>query len=349
MGKYISIGNRRIGVGRPVFIIAEAGVNHNGSLKLAKKMVRFAGSVGACAIKFQTFKTEDVVTRNSPKPNYQKKSTSFKSHFDMLKNLELSNREFKDLRDYCNSKKITFLSTPFDSKSANFLHQLNIQAFKISSSELTNMPLLLQIAKYARPIILSTGMATLEEVREAVQTIYSTGNRRIILLHCTSNYPTKFEDVNLRAINTLSEKFNVLAGYSDHSLGIEVSIAAVAMGGCVIEKHFTLDRNLPGPDHKASLEPDEFKKMVQSIRNIEKAIGEGVKIPRKSEIEVRKIARKSIVTACDIPKGVLMKLDMLTVKRPGTGIEPKFLDRLVGKRVKSSLKRDRVLDWKNIV
>ncbi|MEW6482425.1 MAG: N-acetylneuraminate synthase [bacterium] len=341
----INIAGRTIGDNQPVFIISEAGVNHNGDVKIAKKMIEAAKDIGADAIKFQTFKADELVIPNAPKAEYQNKTTSGKSQYEMLKELELSENEFKKLFNYCQKKNIIFLSTPFDFQSAEFLYKLGVPAFKIGSGDLTNIPLLIQVAKYGKPIILSTGMSTLAEVKEAVKPIYSTGNKKLILLHCTSNYPTKYEDVNLKAMVTLKDEFNLPIGYSDHTEGIEVSVGAVALGACVIEKHFTLDKNLAGPDHKASLEPDEFRKMVQSIRNVEMAMGNGIKKPTKSEIEVQKVARKSIVVARDIPKGTRLSLDMLAIKRPGTGIEPKYLDKLVDKQVITSIKKDQILTW----
>lgn len=336
----IRIGNKYIDPGQPVFIIAEAGVNHNGSLKMAKKMVDAAKSSGADAVKFQTFKTENLVTVNAPKASYQKITVSAKSQFEMLKSLELSESNFVELFNYCKKKKIIFLSTPFDPESAEFLYKLGVPLFKISSGELTNTPLLIQIARYKKPIILSTGMSTLREVEEAVKAIYSTGNKKLILLHCTSNYPAKFQDVNLKAIETLRKVFKVSVGYSDHTEGIHVSIAAIAIGACVIEKHFTLDKNLQGPDHKSSLEPEELHEMVKNIRVLEKAMGSGVKVPAKSENEVKKISRKSVVASKDIEKGVRLTENMLVLKRPGIGIEPKYLNKIIGKRLRFNVEKD---------
>ena len=328
----------KIGNNRPVFIIAEAGINHNGSLDLAKKMIDAAKSCGADAVKFQTFRTEDLVVKD--------KNTD--SHFRMLKKLELNEKEFESLNSYCKNKNIIFLSTPFDSKSAEFLYKLRIPAFKIASGELTNLPLLRQIALYNKPIILSTGMSTLKEVREAVGVIYSTGNKKLILLHCTSNYPAKYEDVNLKAMDTLKKEFNVAVGYSDHTQGIEVSVAAVAMGACVIEKHFTLDKIFSGPDHKASMEPEEFRGLVEAIRNIEKATGSGVKKPSQSEKKIKGIARKSIVAACDIKSGASLTPAMLSIKRPGTGIEPRYIKRLLNRKILTDIKEGQILTWSKI-
>ena len=263
----------------------------------------------------------------------------------MLKDLELSDSDFRELFVYCQKKKIIFLSTPFNQQSAGFLYDLGVSAFKISSGDLTDIPLLQKIAGFKKPIILSTGMSTLAEVKEAVKAIYVINNRQLILLHCTSNYPTKFRDVNLKAILTLRKEFNLPIGYSDHTEGVEIPIAAIAMGACIIEKHLTLDKNLLGPDHKASLNPEEFSEMVDSIRIIEMAMGNGIKNPTKSEIEMRKVARKSIVTVRDISKGERITRDMLAVKRPGTGIPPKLLNLLIGKYANRMIKKDNVLNW----
>lgn len=345
MLKEIKIANKIVGENKPVFVIAEAGVNHNGSLRMAKKLVEAAKAAGADAIKFQTFKTEELVTFDAPKAEYQKKTVRSKSQFQMLKELELSDSDFLELFNYCKRKKILFMSTPFDAVSALFLERLGMRVFKISSGELTNVPLLLQIAKFRKPIILSTGMATLQEVKEAVRIIYLAGNNTLILLHCTSNYPTKYENVNLKAINTLKNEFGIPIGYSDHTEGIEVAIAAVAMGAAVIEKHFTLDRRLPGPDHKASLEPEELTKIIRSIRNIERAKGDGKKIPRKSEMEVKRVGRKSLVAARNISKREKLTSAMIKIKRPGTGISPYYFDKVIGYRTERKIDKDHVIRW----
>jgi N-acetylneuraminate synthase/N,N'-diacetyllegionaminate synthase len=347
---FIKIGKNAIGEGLPVFIIAEAGVNHNGSLKLAKKMVDAAKISGADAIKFQTFITDELVTSNAPQAEYQRKNAFAVSQYEMLKKLELSEKDFRELFDYCKKKAITFLSTPFDLKSAGFLYKLGIPAFKVSSGDLTNIPLLKQIAKYNKPVILSTGMSTLSEVNEAVKAVYQTGNKKLILLHCTSNYPAGLGEVNLRAIDYLANRFKIPVGYSDHTQGIEVAMAAVARGVSVIEKHFTLNRNLPGPDQKASLEPAEFSAMVKNIRKIEKALGDGVKRPAKSEEKIKRIARKNIVAAKDIAKGSKLTPDMIAIKRSGRrGIEPKYLGKITGKCINKPLKRDSVITWGHLI
>jgi len=345
MAKEIRIANKLIGEKQPVFIIAEAGVNHNGRVKLAKKLVDAAKAAGADAIKFQTFKAEELATPQAPKAVYQKRHGQGRTQYEMLKALELSAAEFRGLLQYCQKKKIVFLSTPFDPHSAHFLQQLGIPAFKISSGDLTNLPLLAQIAKYGKPVILSTGMATLLDVRLAVRAIYRAGNKKLVLLHCTSNYPTRAEDVNLKAMLTLKEKFGLPVGYSDHSLGLEVPTAAVAMGACVIEKHITLNKKATGPDHRSSLTPAELKKLVQAIRRTEVMFGNGLKEPQASEKETKKVARKSLVSATEINKGKLITRGMLAVKRPGTGIAPKYLSYFIGKLAKRNMTRDKLIKW----
>jgi len=341
------LSNRISGGGR-IFVIAEAGVNHNGSVPLAKKMIAAAKKAGADAVKFQTFKADKLATATAPKADYQKKRDSGKTQLDMLKKLELSGDEFRQLKAYCGKIGIMFLSTPFDTESAQYLDRIGMKAFKISSGDLTNIPFLSQVAKYKKPIILSTGMATLEEVREAVNAVYSAGNRKLTLLHCTSNYPTVPEDVNLLAMRTLKDRFNVPVGYSDHTEGIDIPIAAAALGACIIEKHFTLDKKMPGPDNSISLEPKELEAMVASIRSIEKALGDGRKMPRSSEMKMRPIARKSVVSRAYIPKGTRITNDMLAIKRPGTGIAPKYLNKIIGKKAKKDISPDSMIDRSQI-
>ena len=341
----MKISNRVIGKGKPCFIIAEAGVNHNGKIELAKKLVDAAKNADADAVKFQTFKTEEVMVRTAPKAEYQKETTGEGTQYDLIKKLELSEKDFKELAGYAKQKGIIFLSTPFDEESADLLEKLNVPTFKIGSGDLTNLLLLEHIAKKGKPIIVSTGMATLDEVEDAVNAVKNTGNNQLILLHCTSNYPANIEDCNLLAMHTLEKEFNVPVGYSDHTLGITVPVAAAAMGARVIEKHFTLDKNLPGPDHRASLEPDELKEMVKEIRNVEKALGTGEKKPAKSEIEIQKVARKSIVAKVNIAKGSIITKEMLTVKRPGTGLVPKYYYKIVGKKAKKNIKENELINW----
>lgn len=328
----------------PTFIIAEAGVNHNGNIELAKSLIDIACEAGCDAIKFQTFKADNLVIKSAQKAEYQIKNTGNNdSQYDMLKKLELSYENHKELIKYCNSKNILFLSTPFDEESVDMLYDLGMKLFKIPSGEITNKPFLKYIAKKQKTIILSTGMSTLGEVEEALKWIYEEGNYQVTLLHCTSNYPAEISDVNLKAMLTLKDAFKVKVGYSDHTLGTEVSIAAVALGAEVIEKHFTLDKNMEGPDHKASLEPLELKKLVQAIRNIEIALGDGVKKPSRQELSTREVVRKSIVTCRSIEKGETITHEMLALKRPGTGLEAKYLEMILNKKATRNLPSDYIL------
>ena len=344
----IKIGNKLIGEGEPCFVIAEAGVNHNGDIKLAKRLIDVAKKAGGDAVKFQTFKAEDVVTKNVALAEYQKKSIEKKeSQLKMLKKLELSYEDFKKLKKYTDKKGIIFLSTPDTEEDAVFLKNL-VPAYKIGSGDLTNLPLLEKVAKKKKPIILSTGMSTLNEVREAVRVVKKQGNNKIILLHCTTNYPCPLEEVNLRAMQTLKKEFDLPVGYSDHTLGMIVPITAVALGAQVLEKHFTLSRDSLGPDHKASLEPKELKEMVIAIRKAEKALGVGIKKPTKSEEKIKGDARKSIVAMINIPKNTKITENMLIIKRPGIGIEPKYFDKVVGKIAKEYIKKDALIRFEKL-
>lgn len=325
------------------FIIAEAGVNHNGDLDLAKKLVDAAVAAGVDAIKFQTFKAEELVTRAAPKANYQKATTGEGNQYAMLKQLELSLEDHIILKNYCQEQGIIFLSTPFDFASADLLERLDLPFYKISSGDITNLPFLEYIAKKNRPVLLSTGMSNLGEVEAAVETMLGTGNQDLILLHCTSNYPTVFTDVNLRAMLTLQEAFKLPVGYSDHTLGIEVPIAAVALGARVIEKHFTLDRTMPGPDHRASLEPHELKAMVEKIRNVEKALGNGIKRCARGEEKNKLVSRKSIVAARDIQQGEVITREMVQFKRPASGLAPGEINLVLGKKAKRGLEKDEII------
>lgn len=330
-----------------IFIIAEAGVNHNGSIELAKKLIDAAVKTGADAVKFQTFKTESIISKFAPKADYQKKNTEHnESQMDMLKKLELSYKDFKYLKKYCDSKGIMFLSTPFDLDSALFLKNIGLEIFKIPSGEITNYLLLREIGSYEKKVILSSGMADLGEIEDAIDVLteFGTPRRNITVLHCNTEYPTPYEDVNLKAIATIKKSFNIKVGYSDHTVGIEIPVAAVAMGAEVIEKHFTLDKNLKGPDHKASLEPEEFKVMVSAIKNIEKAMGNGVKKPSKSELKNKDIVRKSIVAKKPIKKGEVFAEDNLTVKRSGIGLSPMRWNEIVGKEANKSYNKDETID-----
>lgn len=344
----IKITNKIIGEGNPCFVIAEAGVNHNGDFYMAKKLIDAAKGAGADAVKFQTFKAEDVVTKTAGMANYQKKNTGKnESQLEMLKKMELSYGDFIELKKHCDKKGINFLSTPLTEDAVNFLNPL-VSAYKVGSGDLTNLPVLKKIATKKKPIILGTGMAMLKEVKEAVKTIKKCGNNKIILLHCTTDYPCSPDEVNLRAMTTLKKEFNLPVGYSDHTKNIFVPIMAIAMGAAVIEKHFTLNKNLPGPDHKASLEPKELKEMVRNIRQAEKILGSAIKKPVESEKKIMKIARKSIVAKRDILKGEKITGSMLIIKRPGTGIEPKYLNRVINKKTKKDIKKDQLISWKDI-
>jgi len=345
----IRISNRAVGDGEPCFIIAEAGVNHNGDINLAKKLIDAAKDAGADAVKFQTFIAEEVVTTDAEKAAYQKQATgSRESQLEMVKKLELSADDFASLCRYAREKGITFLSTAFDNESADLLERLELPVFKIPSGEINNFPFIKYIAVKGRPIILSTGMSTLKEVEEAIGVIRNEGIEEIILLHCVSCYPARIEDINLRAMETLKRAFGFPVGLSDHSEGIIVSLAAVALGACVIEKHFTLDKTLSGPDHRASIEPEELGEMVGAIRSIEKAMGDGVKKPAEAEEEVKKVVRRSVVAAADIPEGTGITREMLAVRRPGTGIEPGKLDMIIGKRAKKHIRSGELINFSDL-
>lgn len=340
----IEIGDRIIGLDCPCFVIAEAGVNHNGNLDMALKLVDIAVSAGADAVKFQTFSTESVVTKNAPKAAYQKETTgSDESQFQMLKKLELSPLAHRKLQAYCRERSILFLSSPFEEKSADFLEELDVPAFKIPSGELTNIPFLEHVARKSKPMIVSTGMSTLEEVRSAVDIILKTGNADLILLHCVSAYPANAADINLRGMQTMAAAFNVPIGYSDHTLGIEVALAAVALGACVLEKHFTLDRNLPGPDHRASLEPDELRILVSGVRTVEAALGHGRKEPAACEADTALVSRKSIVTKCDVPVGTIITKSLIVMKSPGNGIPSSMLAQIIGRIAAQHIPADTLL------
>ncbi|MGD0516141.1 MAG: N-acetylneuraminate synthase [Thermoguttaceae bacterium] len=344
MVKIIEIGGKKVGLDQPCFIIAEAGVNHNGDLDMALQLVEAARAVGADAVKFQTFRAEKLASALAVKASYQVETTgAAESQLQMLKRLELSPQSHSDLIAHCRGQGIIFLSSPFDEESADFLETLQVPAFKIPSGEIVNIPFLSQVARKGKPIILSTGMATLGEVETAVNTIREAGNPGLVLLHCVSNYPAAPADVNLRAMQTMAKAFQVPVGYSDHVLGNEVAFAAVAMGACVVEKHFTLDRNLPGPDHRASLEPDELTALVQGIRTVEKALGDGCKRPAASEADTAAAARKSLVAAKDILAGTVLSLDMIAVKRPGTGLPPSMSDFVLGRKLRRNVAKNSLL------
>lgn len=340
--KDLTFGKRVVGTGHPVFVIAEAGVNHNGNVDLAFQLVDAAIAAGADAVKFQTFIASEVITAQAVKAEYQKATTGeLESQLEMVQRLELSFGDFRKLKMYCDDQGITFLSTPFDFKSVDFLEGLGVVAFKIASGDLTNHPLLRHVAAKGRPVILSTGMSNMDEVRDALAVLHDAD---VILLQCVTNYPAAAEDINLRAMLSMKSAFDVNVGYSDHTLGIEVALAAVALGACVIEKHFTLDKNFAGPDHRASLEPQEFRAMVEGIRKVEASLGNGEKVPAASEAGNAAVARRSIVAARDISKGTLITSAEIAFKRPGTGLPPRMVDQVLGKTARVDVKAGSILE-----
>jgi N,N'-diacetyllegionaminate synthase len=342
----VKVGDRWIGKGEPCFIIAEAGVNHNGDIALARRLIDAAGIAGADAVKFQTFRADRLVTADACKADYQRATTGEgESQYAMLKRLELGDSDFRELSDYARRKNIVFLSTPFDRESADLLDSIDVPAFKISSGDMTDAPLLAHVAGKKKPVILSTGMGTLDEVSAAVNCITRAGNRQIIILHCVTSYPAKIEEANLLAIRTLENVFEYPVGFSDHTPGLLAPVGAVALGACVLEKHITLDKSLPGPDHRASLDPGEFKEMVTQVRAMEKALGTGEKVPNKDEARIKEVARKSIISLKAIARGQVIRADMLTIKRPGTGIDPARFADVCGRKAKIDIKPDVLISW----
>ena len=330
---------------KKTLIIAEAGVNHNGSPDIARALIDRAKSAGADIVKFQTAKAGNVISKHAAKAEYQKKTTGEDgSQLDMAKKLTLSYDDFRDLKAYCDNVGIEFLSTPFDLESIDFLHRLGCRFWKVPSGEITNYPYLVRIGETHLPVVMSTGMASMDEVRAAYDLLKKSGAGDITLLHCTTEYPAPYEDVNLAAMKALGDEFGCRTGYSDHTLGTEIAVAAAALGATVIEKHFTLDRNMEGPDHKASLEPDEFAQMVRMIRNVDAAIGSGVKIAAQSEIKNIAIARKSIVASVPIRKGEELTEENITTKRPGTGISPMRWNEVIGTRAVRDFEEDELIE-----
>ena len=364
-GRLITIGKRMVGEGRPTFIIAEAGVNHNGKLSLARKLIDAAARAGADAIKFQTFSPDELVTRTAEKAVYQKANKkdsknpspsqtrvlplrNEESQHAMLKKLVLKREDHSALKSYAEKKGLIFLSTPFSLSNALFLKKLGVPAIKVSSGDANNIPFLARIAKWKLPILFSTGMSDMREIKESVTVLREAGNKKIIALQCTTNYPTPFEEANLRVIETLRTKLGLLVGFSDHTLGDEAALASVALGAVLIEKHLTLDKRLSGPDHKTSLEPQEFKAFVERIRNVEKALGTGKKTPFRSETEIAKVARKSVATLLAVRKGEVLTEKNLGVKRPGTGLPPKYYDEIIGKHATRELSADTLLERSDV-
>lgn len=332
----MKINNRVIGKkDAPCFIIAEIGCNHNQDINLAKSLIDAAVECGVDAVKFQKFVASKLVTTHQ-------------NQYHLLKKLELSDDAFLELFSYTIKKDIIFLATPYDEESVEFLSNLPVPAYKVASGDITNIPLLNKIALKNLPVILSTGMSNLDEIKEAIDIIKEVGNEEIILMHCVSTYPTEIRNCNLKAITTLKETFKLPVGFSDHSLGLTMSIAAVALGACVIERHFTINKNLSGPDHFMSLTPAELKELVKCIREVEEGMGCGIKIPLECEQDVMKITRKSIVATKDIPKGTTITNDMIGIKRPGIGIPPKFINKVVGKKAKRDISNDSIINWEDI-
>ena len=342
----VTIAGRMIGEGQPCFVIAEAGVNHNGNVNMAKRLIDAAAAAGADAVKFQTFSAEQLVSPVAPKAAYQQQTTgAAESQLAMLQRLELPRTAYPELQAHARSRGVLFLSTPFDEESADFLEQLGVPAFKIGSGEVTNLPLLRHVAHKHQPMIVSTGMADLAEVTEAVAAIRQEGNDQLVLLHCVSSYPADPAAVNLRAMQTMAETFHVPTGYSDHTEGLEIAVAAVALSACLIEKHLTLDKAMPGPDHQASAEPQELAALVRAIRAVETALGDGCKRPTAGEANTAAAARRSLVAALDIPAGTRLTEQHIAIKRPGIGLPPSLRTRLIGRMTTTDIAAGTVLTW----
>ncbi|MFX1506533.1 MAG: N-acetylneuraminate synthase [Promethearchaeota archaeon] len=342
------IGSKRISQESSVFIVAEAGVNHNGDIDLAKQLIDIASEAEVDAVKFQTFVAEEVVTSDAGTARYQQKITGKEKQIDLIKGFELPLEAFRELYAYAHDKGLIFLSTPFDLISVDFLAKIQIPAFKIPSGEIVNPLMIKRIAKYKLPVILSTGMATLGDIERALLVLQRYSITEVLLLHCVTSYPTPIDQANIRMIPTLRKTFNILVGFSDHTLGTTAAIAAVSLGAKAIEKHFTLDRELPGPDHKASLEPEELKQLVSQIRETEAALGSGIKTLMANEAEIKRIARRSIVAARDLNAGEVLSEENLSLKRPEDGLPPQYLDLVIGKRLKSDIKMDQRLSFNDI-
>ena len=347
MTSVFKIGDTHLGR-NDCYIIAEAGVNHNGDITLAHKLIDEAHAAGANAVKFQTFEPERLASPVAEKAAYQKETTGAdESQLAMLKKVALRPEQYAELKTHCEDMGILFLSTPFDELSADLLENLDIAAFKIPSGEVTNLNFLRHVARKGRPIILSTGMSTLDEVAKAVAAIRDNGAPPLVLLHCSTSYPTEMEHVNLRAMQTMQDAFDVPIGYSDHTVGVTVAVGAVAMGATIIEKHFTLDKELPGPDHRASLEPNELKEMITAIRQISVALGDGVKQPQVCELNAIETVRKSVTAIQNLNAGTVIDKKMLTIMRPGTGIKPDQIDQLIGKKLLKNISAGAPLSWRH--
>lgn len=349
MPSTIHFDGHRVGAGEPVFVIAEAGVNHNGDLGIAKRLVDVAADAGADAVKFQSFKAELVVSGDAPMAEYQRETVGdAQSQIAMLRPLQLSYEQHIVLCEYCTARGILFLSSPFDEGSVDMLDEMGMPAFKVASGEINNWPLLRRIAGKGKPIIMSTGMADMGEVEAALRIIRDSGNDNIVLLHCVSNYPADPADANLRAMSAMERAFDLPVGYSDHTAGVDVSLAAVALGACVIEKHFTLDKGMPGPDHAMSIDPAELKQLVSGVRTVTAALGSGTKEIRPSELIMRDIVRRSIVPTRNLDVGDVLEASLLKAVRPGTGLPPEMLDQVIGRRVKRPVRADQMLSLEDL-
>ncbi len=344
-GAAVTIGQHRVGAGEACFVIAEAGVNHNGDLDLARRLVDAAATAGVDAVKFQAFRAEGVAAPTAPKARYQFETAGGEeSQLDMLRRLELEPQAYAELKRRSEGCGVVFLASAFDAASVDLLDDLDVAAYKIGSGELTNRPLLEEIGRRGRPVILSTGLADLAEVEDAIAVLRAAGADDLVVLHCVTEYPAPVEHANLRAIATMAEQLGLPVGYSDHTQGDEAALAAVALGACVLEKHFTLDRSLPGPDHRASLEPDELAALVRSVRRVEAALGDGLKRPTAEERRNASAVRRSLAAAADLPAGVVLTRGMLTALRPGTGISPARIDEVVGRRLRRDVAHNELLD-----
>lgn len=342
----VNLGEWMVGPGQRCLLVAEAGVNHNGNLDMALQLVDKAAEAGADVVKFQTFIAEKNISPLAPKADYQLKTTgAAESQLDMAKKLELSFDAFRRLFAHCRQRGVLFLSTAFDYESADFLEELGVVAFKVPSGEITNLPFVEHLACKGKPLIISTGMSTLDEVRAAIEVVKQAGNERFVLLHCVSNYPADPADANLRAMKTMEQAFHVPVGYSDHTPGIDVSLAAVALGACLIEKHFTLDRSLPGPDHAASLSPEDLVRLVRGIRVVESALGAGLKVPAVSESNTVSVARRSLVAVQIIEAGTVVTARMIGIMRPGTGLAPALLGQVVGRVAAKDIAKGTLISW----
>jgi sialic acid synthase SpsE len=348
MKNKIRIGARWVGEGEPTFIIAEAGANHDRKLSQAKQLIDVAVDAGADAVKFQVYSAETLYSRKTPQFSYLKELGEKKSTFQVLKDIEIPREWLGELAGYCRDKGIIFLATPFDLEAVDQLYNVGVPAYKWAAFEMVDLPLLKYAASKGKPMLLSTGMCNLADIQEAIDAVHAAGNEDIILLQCTSLYPTKINQVNLRMMDTLKDAFKLPVGLSDHTLGITVPTAAVARGACVIEKHYTLGRKLKGPDHPFALEPEELKQMVRAIRDVEESLGSPIKQMIPEEEEMAKLGRRSIIARVDIPRGTKITEDMLIIKRPGYGIPPKFLDTVIGREVKRDIEKDDIITWEMV-